>query len=94
RGEGRYPSLGKGGGGVVVTIQAAGLEKCYSGLQFVCFPIRYSEMKIKNYIFYLHFTHLAQLCWREDRRRFGNANKNFVFCFAFRPAFVIFATPY
>ncbi len=27
----------------------------------------------------------------EDRRRLGNENKNFVFCFAFRSACTIFA---
>ena len=34
---------------------------------------------------------LALLCWREDRRRLNNKNKNFVICFVLSSPCTIFA---
>ena len=50
------------GVGVVVTPKPEAWQNCYSGLHFVCCPIRYSEKKTKTLLFVLLFTRLALLC--------------------------------
>jgi hypothetical protein len=57
------PFLGpQEGVGVVVTPKPKAWQNCYSGLHFVCCPIRYSEKKTKTLLFVLLFTRLALLC--------------------------------
>ena len=76
RGVGRYPSLGKGGGGVVVTIQAEGLGKLLFGASFCVLPNSLLNKKNKKCFFILFCIRLAlSLQVQPNKHNHGNVHQ-------------------